>query len=94
MKFKQRKYWAWGALILPVFSALLLAALDRQQAAASGDWLGFLGLLIQTLMAGLPLFAAHIFASRTSRFTAITIWIAGFVLYPLTIIYLALEIFP
>jgi hypothetical protein len=94
MKFKQRKYWAWGALILPVFSALLLAALDRQQAAAGGDWLGFLGLLIQSLMAGLPLFAVHILASRTSRFSAITIWIAGFVLYPWAMIYLALGNFP
>lgn len=74
-----------------MLAALLLAALDQQQTADDAEWGRFLARLASAGAAGLPLLVAHLAAYSLSRFVALVAWLAGFVLYPLTVETLAGE---
>lgn len=80
--------------LLPVSAAVLLAALDRQQAATGDDWSMFMANLARMALAALPLFAAHRVAQqKRSRFAALG-WLAGFAAYPLAALTLTGSDFP
>lgn len=74
-----------GVDVLPILSAVLLAALARHQAGSDGDWSGFLTHCGIILLGSLPLLAAHLATSRLARPRAIAVWLAGFLLLPLAL---------
>lgn len=84
----------WLAPMLPVLAALLFAAFDRLQTADGASWAQFLGGLAAISVAGLPLATAHLFALRSPGGTALALWLAAFVIYPLAALGLADAQFP
>jgi Histidine kinase len=75
---------------LPVLAAVLLAALDQQQAAQDPGLDSFVQRLGLLLLGCLPLMAAHLFARRQLSWPAFIVWLTGFGLYPAVL----LEVVP
>lgn len=82
---------------LPLLAALLLEAAIRHFSLQSQSAVEFLRIVLQLLAESSPLLLAHYFAARVaacastphSRYWAGLIWVAGFVLYPLCLFWLA-----
>lgn len=75
----------WGWEMLPVLAALLLTALERQQAIDNSGWATFFEQLGMVGLAGIPLLIAQFIAVRSGTPIALLVWLAGFVGYPLAL---------
>lgn len=72
----------WPLRLLPIAAAVLLAALDRQQAISGTGWASFLSFLAAAALAAIPLAAAHLLAERLRTVPAMALWGLGFSVYP------------
>lgn len=66
-----------------MIAAVLLSALWRQRATDDATLVGFARQIIQTSAVSLPFLVAHVLAFRLRLTAAVTVWLAGFVLYPI-----------
>jgi Histidine kinase len=72
----------WLVQALPIFAAMLLAALVSQPTSSETSWLSFAQKLGCLGSAMIPLLLSHIAACRLPTTAACLIWCAGFMLYP------------
>lgn len=68
--------------LLPLVAALLVLAVQRQQASDSSDWAAFAGNLVSLALAAAPLILAHLLVSRTPGRSTLIGWSIVFGLYP------------
>lgn len=71
--------------VLPLAAALLLLAVNRQQALESADWATFLDHGMSLALAASPLILAHLLAWRVSRPATLAFWAVAFALYPFAV---------
>ena len=68
---------------IPVLSVVLLAALERHQAAGLENWFQFASIFLMAMLWAAPLFASHYWLSKSIGPASLMFWILAFVAYPL-----------